>query len=338
MTTLDARARSAAHAINAGIAEFTPAASFDVVVVRQQRWRTIQAGLAGAAAAVLVVLAGMAITPSPAPEVAEVPVTVVEPTIPTPEIVPPIVTPTTEAPEPATTTTTAAARNHDHDHRSCGHNTTAAVDFLAEGQRALRGRCHRVPRLHRTGGHRIRRPIRGDRWQRRQLEHRAGAFAGCQRRTICCYRHCRQPDRGTYHRALRRSGTDHDDEGSEGDRVHRAQRLRRLRREPTLRRLLGHRPAGDPGLCGIRIRQREHHSQRKRRLGVEGLLPGGSGRKGIQREGEGRQGPQVHLHLHAPHLRRTAQASNSVSSVRRLSASDGPRPPGCTWTRAPLAS
>ncbi|MCP3993760.1 MAG: hypothetical protein GY722_01670 [bacterium] len=108
MTTLDARARSAAHAINAGIAEFTPSASFDVVVVRQQRWRSIQAGLAGAAAAVLVVLAGMAITPAPAPEVAEVPVTVVEPTIPTPEVVPPIVTPSTEAPEPVTTTTTVA--------------------------------------------------------------------------------------------------------------------------------------------------------------------------------------------------------------------------------------
>jgi hypothetical protein len=109
MTTLDARARSAAHAINAGIAEFTPAASFDVVVVRQQRWRTIHAALAGAAAAVLVVLAGMAIAPSPAPEVAEVPVTVVEPTIPTPEVVPPVVSPTTEAPEPVTTTTTTTA-------------------------------------------------------------------------------------------------------------------------------------------------------------------------------------------------------------------------------------
>jgi len=108
MTTLDARARRAAHAINAGLAEFTPAASFDVVVVSQQRWRTLRAGLAGAAAAVLIVLAGAAITPSPTPEVAEVPVT--EPTVPqpAPEIVPPIVTETTDAPQPTTTVTTAA--------------------------------------------------------------------------------------------------------------------------------------------------------------------------------------------------------------------------------------
>ncbi len=108
MTTLDARARRAAHSIHAGLAEFTPAASFDVVVVRQQRWRTLQAGLAGAAAAVLVVLAGIAITPDAAPEVADVPVTVVT-TIPAPEpeVVPPVVVDTTtEAPEPTTTTTT----------------------------------------------------------------------------------------------------------------------------------------------------------------------------------------------------------------------------------------
>ncbi len=108
MTTLDARARSAAHAIHAGVAEFTPAASFDVVVVRQQRWRTLRAGFAGAAAAVLVVLAGIAIQPSPTPEVAEpTPTTVVEPTIaPEPEVVPPVVQTTNEPPETETTTTT----------------------------------------------------------------------------------------------------------------------------------------------------------------------------------------------------------------------------------------
>jgi hypothetical protein len=91
------------------MAEFTPAASFDVVVVRQQRWRTLQAGLAGAAAAVLIVLAGIAINPSPAPEVAETPVTV--PTVPTPEpeVIPPIVTETTEAPATTTTTSTTEA-------------------------------------------------------------------------------------------------------------------------------------------------------------------------------------------------------------------------------------
>ena len=74
MTTLDARARGAAHSIHAGIAEFTPAATFDVVVVRHQRWRTMQAGFAGAVAAAIIVLVGIAVAPSPAPEVAEVPV------------------------------------------------------------------------------------------------------------------------------------------------------------------------------------------------------------------------------------------------------------------------
>ncbi len=110
MTTLDARARRAAHSIHAGIAEFTPAASFDVVVVRQQRWRTLQAGLAGAAAAVVIVLAGIAITPSPSPEVAEIPTTIVEPTVPTPapEILPPVVVSTTETPTTAATTTSQA--------------------------------------------------------------------------------------------------------------------------------------------------------------------------------------------------------------------------------------
>jgi hypothetical protein len=117
MTTLDARARSAAHSINACVAEFTPAASFDVIAVRQTRWRTIQAGFAGVVAAVLVVVAGIAITQTPTPEVAEETVTtVVEPTVPQePEIVTPIVTDTTEmaettttseAPETTTTTTT----------------------------------------------------------------------------------------------------------------------------------------------------------------------------------------------------------------------------------------
>lgn len=111
MTTLDARARSAAHAIHAGVAEFTPAATFDVVAVRHQRWRTIQAGLAGAAAAVLVVLAGVAIRPAPDPRVAEPSVTtVVEPTAPPqPDIVVPIAPTTTEAPETTTTTTAGVA-------------------------------------------------------------------------------------------------------------------------------------------------------------------------------------------------------------------------------------
>lgn len=108
MTTLDARARSAAHSIRAGIAEFTPAANFDTVVVRQQRWRTFQAGLTGAVAAVLIVLVGIGVTPSPQPEVAEVPVTVAEPTIPQFDVVPPPIPSTTEAPEPTTTTTTTA--------------------------------------------------------------------------------------------------------------------------------------------------------------------------------------------------------------------------------------
>lgn len=111
MTTLDARARGAAHSIHAGIAEFTPAASFDVVVVRHQRWRTIQAGFAGAVAAAIIVLVGIAATPSPAPEVAEVPVTVVEPTVPTPEpeILPPPVSPTTAAQQTSSVPETAAA-------------------------------------------------------------------------------------------------------------------------------------------------------------------------------------------------------------------------------------
>ncbi|MDJ0663952.1 MAG: hypothetical protein QNJ75_05285 [Acidimicrobiia bacterium] len=113
MTTLDARARSAAHAIHAGVAEFTPAASFDVVVVRQQRWRTLRAGFAGAAAALAVVVAGIAVTPAPTPEVADIPTTIVEPTVPqpAPEVIVPIVPDTTEAPETTTTmvTTTTAA-------------------------------------------------------------------------------------------------------------------------------------------------------------------------------------------------------------------------------------
>lgn len=107
MTTLDARGRSAAHSIQAGIAEFTPAVTFDTVVVRQQRWRTLQAGFAGAVAAAVIVVVGISAAPSPDPEVAEVPVTVVEPTIPIqdPEIVAPV-PPTTEAPQEAITTTT----------------------------------------------------------------------------------------------------------------------------------------------------------------------------------------------------------------------------------------
>jgi hypothetical protein len=108
MTTLDARARRAAHSIRAGVAEFTPAATFDTVVLRQQRWRTLQAGFAGALSAAVIVLIALMATPSPAPEVADVPVTVVEPTVPVPEpeVVPPIITPTTEAPIAETTTTT----------------------------------------------------------------------------------------------------------------------------------------------------------------------------------------------------------------------------------------
>ncbi|MDX2467561.1 MAG: hypothetical protein QNL12_09615 [Acidimicrobiia bacterium] len=107
MTTLDARARSAAHSINAGIAEFTPAASFDAVVMRQQRWRTIQAGFAGAVAAALIVLVGIAVTPSPDPQVAEPTITV--PTIPIqdPEIVAPIPPPVIVPADTTTTSTTA---------------------------------------------------------------------------------------------------------------------------------------------------------------------------------------------------------------------------------------
>ncbi|MDJ0923487.1 MAG: hypothetical protein QNJ77_02905 [Acidimicrobiia bacterium] len=111
MTTLDARARNAAHAIKAGVAEFTPAATFDAVVVRQQRWRTMQAGLAGAVTAAVIVIVGIAATPSPAPEVADTPTTLVTTTIvpPQPEVVPPpVVTSTTEVPVETTTTTTAA--------------------------------------------------------------------------------------------------------------------------------------------------------------------------------------------------------------------------------------
>jgi hypothetical protein len=125
MTTLDARARSASHAIRAGVAEFTPASSFDAVVVRQQRWRTIQAGLAGAVTAAIIVLVATTATPSPEAEVADVPVTVVETTIPEsqPEVVPPLVvttttvapetTTTTEAPETTTTTTTTTTEPPD---------------------------------------------------------------------------------------------------------------------------------------------------------------------------------------------------------------------------------
>lgn len=111
MTTLDARARRAAHAINAGVAEFTPAATFDAVVVRQQRWRTFQAAVAGAATAAVIVFVGIAATPSPTPEVADTPVTTVAPTLPPqPEVVPPVVVPTTtEAPAETTTTTTTEA-------------------------------------------------------------------------------------------------------------------------------------------------------------------------------------------------------------------------------------
>lgn len=105
MTTLDARARRAAHAINAGVAEFTPAASFDVVVVRQQRWRTLQAGFAGAMAAAIIVIIGIAATPSQQPEVADIPTTVAPTTLPPqPEVLPPPVVPTTEAPESTSTT------------------------------------------------------------------------------------------------------------------------------------------------------------------------------------------------------------------------------------------
>jgi len=115
MTTLDARARRAAHSIHAGVAEFTPAATYDVIVVRQQRWRTLQAATAGAVTAAIIVFAGIAVTPSSTPEVADIPPTVVEPTVPTPQpvVVPPVVaTTTTEAPAtttqapPAITTTT----------------------------------------------------------------------------------------------------------------------------------------------------------------------------------------------------------------------------------------
>ena len=110
MTTLDARARRAAHAINAGVAEFTPAASFDVVVVRQQRWRTFRAAFAGAVAAAIIVLAGIAVTPSQRPEVADIPTTVVEPTVPPqPEIVPPPIVTTSDVPETTVTTSTIEA-------------------------------------------------------------------------------------------------------------------------------------------------------------------------------------------------------------------------------------
>lgn len=108
MTTLDARASSAAHAINAGIAEFTPAASFDSVVMRQQRWRTLQAGFAGAVAAAIIVLVGIAVAPSPQPQVAEPTVTV--PTVPIqdPDLVAPIPPPVTVPADTTTTSTTAA--------------------------------------------------------------------------------------------------------------------------------------------------------------------------------------------------------------------------------------
>ena len=107
MTTLDARASSAAHAINAGVAEFTPAASFDTVVMRQQRWRTTQAGFAGAVAAAVILLVGIAIAPSPEPQVAEPTITV--PTIPIqdPDLVAPIPPPVTVPADTTTTSTTA---------------------------------------------------------------------------------------------------------------------------------------------------------------------------------------------------------------------------------------
>ncbi len=109
MTTLDARARRAAHAINAGVAEFTPAATFDAVVLHHQRWRTFQAAFAGAVTAIIIVLIGISAVPSPTPEVADTPTTVPPTTVPVPQPVvpPPVVVTTTEAPE-ATTSTTAA--------------------------------------------------------------------------------------------------------------------------------------------------------------------------------------------------------------------------------------
>ena len=123
MTTLDARARRAAHSIHAGVAEFTPAATFDAVVIRQQRWRTFQAAFAGAVTAAIIVIAGIAVTPANTPEVADLPVTVTTVPTPEPEVIPPVVVPststttttlpaettttTTVAPQPATTTTTS---------------------------------------------------------------------------------------------------------------------------------------------------------------------------------------------------------------------------------------
>ena len=109
MTTLDARARRAAHSVNAGVAEFTPAATFDTVLVHQQRWRTFQAAFAGAVTAVLIVLIGIAATPSPTPEVAVTPTTVAPTPPPTtqPVVPPPVIVTTTEVPETTTSTTAA---------------------------------------------------------------------------------------------------------------------------------------------------------------------------------------------------------------------------------------
>jgi hypothetical protein len=109
MTTLDARARRAAHAINAGVAEFTPAATFDAVVLHQQRWRTFQAAFAGAVTAILVILIGINAVPSPTPEVAVTQTTLPPTTVPTtqPVVPPPVVVTTTEAPQTTTTTTAA---------------------------------------------------------------------------------------------------------------------------------------------------------------------------------------------------------------------------------------
>lgn len=109
MTTLDARARRAAHAINAGVAEFTPAATFDTVVLHQQRWRTFQAAFAGAVAAIVIVLVGVNAVPSPTPEVAVTQTTATPTTTPVtqPVVPPPVVVTTTEVPETTTSTTAA---------------------------------------------------------------------------------------------------------------------------------------------------------------------------------------------------------------------------------------
>jgi hypothetical protein len=109
MTTLDARARRAAQAVKSGVAEFTPAATFDTVVLHQQRWRTFQAAFAGAVTAIIIVLIGVAATPSPQPEVAITPTTAPPTTVPTtqPVVPPPVVVTTTRAPETTSSTTAA---------------------------------------------------------------------------------------------------------------------------------------------------------------------------------------------------------------------------------------